>query len=88
MSAIEIKFENGEISVSSSESRKNEDVVLTAAESRAAEIVGEALVDIGVSSSDIRYKRNSQNYLSVVTHDVYDFLRIKAGEKSNWFTVF
>lgn len=88
MSAIELKFEDGKISVSSSELRRDENVVLTSAESRAAKIVEEALAEIGVSTSQICYKRNSQSYFSVVTHEVYDFLRIKIGDRAAWFTVF
>ena len=88
MSAIEIKFENGEIAATNTEKSKNLSAILTSGESRAANIIEDALSEIGVSPTEFCYRRNSQSYLSVVTHDVYDFLRLKIGQNTTWFTVF
>lgn len=88
MGALEIKLENGKVSVTNLYGDKSIPVSLTEKEVIATGIVENALQEIGVPSTEICFRRNTEKYLSVVSHDVYDFLRIKAGEKSVWFTVF
>lgn len=88
MAAIEINFEDNEISVTNLSNKRNTPAVLTSAEISATKIVESALQEINVPPSEICYRRHTEKYLSVITHEVYDFLRIKAGEKAAWFTVF
>ena len=88
MATIEISFEDNKILITSSADKRNAPAILTPAETSATKIVESALQEINVSPSEICYRRYTEKYLSVITHEVYDFLRIKAGGKTAWFTVF
>lgn len=86
--SIEIGFIDGQPYFSGGVDSKSDSVLLTERERLAMEIVAKALEGIGVSDTDYCCKRLSQNYLSVVTHCMYDFMRIKAGVNSTWFSVY
>ena len=87
MPAIKISFENGNVTVSSSSNFSESPVVFTQAESVAVSIIESALQEIHIPLSEICYQRRSDKYLSVITHEFYDFLRIKVGAHTCWFSV-
>lgn len=60
---------------------------LTPDEQRAIDIVYEALTTLSTEDADIHVEQKSTNYLSVVAFEVYDFLRLKIGEKAKWFSI-
>lgn len=85
MAVIEIGIDrNGSVFLRNS---LRKDLDLAQEEQRAIDIVYEALVELGIEDADIHAEQRSANYLSVVAFGVYDFLRLKIGEKSKWFSI-
>lgn len=84
---IEFDVKGGKASVSSDVGRRWEPVVLTPQESAAVEIVKQAVAEVAPDETDLCCQRRATAYLSIVTRERYDFIRIKTGVRSNWFSV-
>lgn len=60
---------------------------LTPEENIALDIVFDTLKDIASENAELHAERRSDNYLSIVAFEHHDFMRIKIGDRSKWFTV-
>ena len=65
----------------------NTDAILTDYEKKALSYIEEAFEENGLPFSELRICRRSDSYLSVITLNDMDFLRIKASERSIWFSI-
>lgn len=83
--SIEFSLEKGEVKISSSIFRRYKTVELTPQEEQAVKIVVDSIGD--KLTSEIHLERRTDNYLTVVVGQEFDFCRIKAGEKSTWFSL-
>lgn len=63
------------------------DAILTEYEKKALSYIEEAFEENGLPFSELRFRRRSDSYLSVLALNDMDFLRIKASERSVWFSV-
>ena len=57
-------------------------------EQSAIDIIYKAFSGLATDSAEIHAERRSTNYLSIVAFSDYDFIRLKVGERSKWFSVF
>lgn len=60
---------------------------LSDGESAAMAKIFTALSKIGVDCETIKLQRRSKNYLSLIAFEIYDFIRIKIGSQSLWFSI-
>lgn len=80
-----IEFCNGEVKTAFG--NYNTDAELTDLEKNAIYIISSKFEEFSVDFSKIRICRRSENYLSLVADNEFDFCRIKAGIRSNWFSI-
>lgn len=84
---IEFDVKGVKASVSSDIGRRWEPVTLTPQETAAVEFVKQAIAEVAPDETDLCCQRRATAYLSIVTREHYDFIRIKTGVRSNWFSV-
>lgn len=63
-------------------------LTLTEEEQHSIDIIYRTLAGLDTGSAEIHAERRSVNYLSIVAFSDYDFIRLKIGERSKWFSVF
>lgn len=63
-------------------------LALTPEEELAVDIIYKALSDSEIDAAEIHAERRSTNYISIVAFFDYDFIRLKIGTRSKWFSVF
>lgn len=67
--------------------RYNADAVLTDLEKKAIDIIASKFEEFSIDFSNIKASRRSENYLSLIAENDFDFCRIKAGNRSCWFSI-
>lgn len=86
---IQISLDNlGNISITSDADKYAEATDLSADEQTALDLIREALSQAGINAAQIHAERRTDKYLSIVYHEVHDFLRIKLGKRARWFSIF
>lgn len=60
---------------------------LTEGEEKALDIIYSVLKEFDIESANIHVERRSENYLSLVAFEHYDFIRFKIGKRSKWISV-
>lgn len=63
------------------------DAIPTELESIALEAIGSEFKKRGLDFGEIRFRRRSDKYLTLLAPNDFDFCRIKVGERSVWFSV-
>ena len=79
------EFLNGKVKTAFE--RYNAEAVLTDLEKTAIDMIASKFDEFSVDFSKIKVCRRSENYLSLVAENEFDFCRIKAGARSNWFSI-
>lgn len=87
MSGINITFNKNTISISNDYDRRNQPVSLSEGETSAINEIYKILSEAHVAAPLTHLERRSDNYLTLVAFKNIDFLRIKIGKKSSWFSV-
>ena len=82
---VNTELYNGELI--SGFARYNADAELTEVEQIAINIIISQFEEFSVDFSKIKICRRSDNYLSLVAENEFDFCRIKAGTRSSWFSI-
>ncbi|MBR0141893.1 MAG: hypothetical protein IJM19_06575 [Ruminococcus sp.] len=63
------------------------DAVLTSIETKAIEYIKREFEKREINFDEIRFRRRSKDYLTLLAPNDFDFCRIKVGERSVWFSV-
>jgi hypothetical protein len=79
------EFLNGKVKTAFE--RYNAEAVLTDLEKTAIDMIASKFDEFSVDFSKIKMCRKSENYLSLVAENEFDFCRIKAGARSSWFSI-
>ncbi len=87
MAKIVISIQNGMPSVTSELDRRNAPVNLSTGEKEAVDIILRAIENAGFPTDKIHLERRTENYLTIVAFDVFDFCRIKIGTKAKWISL-
>lgn len=86
--SIELSYDkDGNIEINNTLSKRYKPVTLSTDEETAVTIILNIISNVGISNDNIHLERGTASYLSVVIFDVYDFCRIKIGQKSKWFSI-
>lgn len=80
--------EFGHVFVESDNAKQGLPVELTAGEDTAMQCIYRALSNIGISAESLVLQRRTHRYFSVVAFETCDFIRVKVGVRSVWFSVF
>lgn len=67
--------------------RYNQAAELTDLEKKAVEYIKSAFFDADLNFEELRFIRMSDNYLTILAPNDTDFCRLKASNRSSWFSV-
>ena len=84
---ITIEIKDGVPHVYNSYNRRHEPVVSSNFEIEAMQIIEKIITDAGLDFNKIHLERRSDNYLSLVIGEHYDFCRIKVTARTTWFSL-
>ena len=65
----------------------NKDADLTELESQALEYIKIAFTNLNIDFNELRFRRRSDSYLTILAPNDIDFCRLKVSERSTWFSV-
>lgn len=85
---MQIELQNGKVEISTDFDNYNKPTDLTILEAVAVDYIKEEFEKSGIDfSKAVRFRRRSENYLTLIAPNDVDFCRIKAGSIAIWFSV-
>lgn len=85
--SIEIIYDHGKLITKNNLNRRYEPIVLTDFEKEATDIIIDIMNKSKMNPEHLKLERRTDNYLSYILPEDYDFLRIKVTNRTKWFSI-